>query len=177
MTLVSASGVTLYKVLVAVPCGEMVHARFAQDLALMLSYTTYTRPEMEVHLALVQGTYLPRARAALVEHAMERQATHILWLDSDMRFPKDTLFRLLRHEKSVVAANYSTRQPPILPITTMEDGAHLFDHGLDVVEDCLLVQHTDVVRLQKRVDDQFPVGGVLDLYGAKVLQLLNAVEG
>lgn len=134
MTLVNEAGEKLYKVLIAIPCGETVHARFAQDLALMLSYTTFVRPEMEVHLAMVQGTYLPRARAALVAHADERQATHILWLDADMRFPKDTLFRLLRHDKPVVAANYATRQPPILPVTTMEDGSPLWESGLDLVE-------------------------------------------
>ncbi len=134
MTLVSDSGQPLYKVLIAVPCGELVHARFAQDLALMMAYTTHVRPEMEVHLAMVQGTYLPRARAALVAHAVERMATHVLWLDADMRFPKDTLFRLLRHEKPVVAANYPTRQAPILPTAVLEGGEYVFDHGSDLVE-------------------------------------------
>lgn len=159
--LVNESGEKLYKILIAVPCGETVHARFAQDLALMLSYTTYVRPEMEVHLAFVQGTYLPRARAALVAHAMERTATHILWLDADMRFPKDTLFRLMRHEKPVVAANYATRQPPIIPVTTMEDGALLFDHGLELVEakqtgmGCML---TEVAVFQKIGKPYFAVG-------------------
>lgn len=146
--LVNEAGEKLYKILVAVPCGELVHARFAQDLALMLSYTTFVRPEMEVHLAFVQGTYLPRARAALVAHAMERSVTHILWLDADMRFPKDTLFRLMRHEKPIVAANYACRQSPIIPTVVMEDGSPLWESGGDLIEarhagmGCMLVDMT-----------------------------------
>lgn len=159
--LVNGAGEKLYKILIAVPCGETVHARFAQDLALMLSYTTYVRPAMEVHLAFVQGTYLPRARAALVAHALERTATHILWLDADMRFPKDTLFRLMRHEKPVVAANYACRQPPIIPTVTREDGSPLWGSGLDLVEakhagmGCML---TEVAVFQTIGKPYFAVG-------------------
>ena len=135
--LVNEAGEKLYKILIAVPCGELVHARFAQDLALMMGYTTYVRPEMEVHLAFVQGTYLPRARAALVAHALERQATHILWLDADMRFPKDTLLRLLGHEEAIVAANYPSRQPPFIPTAMDNDYQPVFSgEGLSEVRAC-----------------------------------------
>jgi len=113
--LLNESGDKQYKVMVAFPCGEMVHADFAYDLARMIGYTQFVRPEMNVLLYHVKGTYLPRARARLVQEALDQSCTHILWLDSDMRFPKDTLVRLLMHEKPVVAANYSTRQQPYLP--------------------------------------------------------------
>lgn len=113
--LLNESGEPIYKVMIAVPCGDMVHAQFAQDLALLMGYTTFVRPQMEVSLYVLRGTYLPRARAALVNKAIETQATHIFWLDSDMRFPKDALIRLLLHDKHVVGVNYPTRIPPILP--------------------------------------------------------------
>jgi hypothetical protein len=103
------------RILVALPCSEMVHADFAYDLAGMVGYTQFTKPEWTLLLYHVKGTYLPRARAALANVALEQGCSHILWLDSDMRFPKDTLVRLMAHGQSIVAANYSTRQPPFLP--------------------------------------------------------------
>ena len=127
MTVLDATGEKQYRVLVAVPCGDDVKAGFAQDLALMLAYTTFVRPQMEVHLAFLRGTYLPRARAGLVKYAEDRTATHILWLDSDMRFPKDTLLRLLGHEKHVVAANYPMRTPPIIPTVVDEQHQPVFE--------------------------------------------------
>lgn len=126
MTLLNEHGEKVYKVLVAVPCGDLVHAQFAQDLALMMGYTQYVRPEMEVHLAFLRGTYLPRARSELVKYAEDKQATHILWLDSDMRFPKDALLRLLLREVPIVGANYPTRIPPILPTALGMDRQPIF---------------------------------------------------
>src|SRR3990167_5756236 len=127
--LLDKHGAPKVKVLVAVPCGDQVAAGFAQDLALLMGFTTFAKPDMELALAFLRGTYLPRARAVLVQHALDRQATHLLWLDSDMRFPKDTLLRLLAHDKPIVAANYPTRTAPILP--TALDGETrepIFEH-------------------------------------------------
>lgn len=135
--LVNAQGESLPKVLIAVPCGTEVKADFARDLALLVGYTTYVRPNMELPLFFVKGTYLPRARAALVDEALTRGCTHILWLDSDMRFPKDTLVHLLGHEKPVVAANYPTRQAPILPTALDMEGVPVFQgEGLTPVRTC-----------------------------------------
>lgn len=124
--LVSASGEKQYKILIAVPSGDFVHALFAYDLAMLVGYTQMMRPEMPVHLSILRGTYLPRARATLVEHAASVQATHILWLDSDMRFPKDALIRLLVHDQPIVGCNYPTRIPPILPTALTEDRQPMF---------------------------------------------------
>lgn len=118
MTLVDTDGKVLetpVRVLVAVPCGEMVHADFAYDLARMVGYTTLVKPAVVILLYHLKGTYLPRARATLMNEALEQDCTHILWLDADMRFPKDTLLHLLGRAKPIVAANYPTRQAPILP--------------------------------------------------------------
>ena len=123
MALVTETGAPIEKVLIAVPCGDQVAAGFAQDLATLYAFTTYARPDTELALYFLRGTYLPRARAGLVQAAIDRCASHILWLDSDMRFPKDTLLRLLAHGRSIVAANYPTRTAPIVP--TAVDGQRL----------------------------------------------------
>lgn len=126
--LVKETGEPIRRVLIAIPSGEQVAAGFAQDLALLMAYTTFVQPETELPLYFVKGTYLPRARATLAQKALDLACTHILWLDSDMRFPKDTLLRLLGHGRSIVGANYATRIAPILP--TAKEGpdlAYCFD--------------------------------------------------
>ena len=135
MTLVTEAGQPIEKVLIAVPCGDMVAAGFAQDLATLYAYTTYARPDTELSLFFLKGTYLPRARAGLVTAAIERCATHILWLDADMRFPKDALIHLLQHGRSIVAANYPTRTAPIVPTAVDGQRREVFERADVALQD------------------------------------------
>jgi glycosyltransferase involved in cell wall biosynthesis len=100
---------------VCVPTHDMVPALFANDLAGMLAYTADTVGDrVRVNLLMLTNTYIQQARNRLVRYALEhKHAPHyLLFIDSDMRFPKDALFRALAHDKDVVAANYPTRQSP-----------------------------------------------------------------
>ena len=70
----------------------------------------------ELSLQVLRGTMLSRSREELIERAlMDPHVTHILWLDSDMRFPQDIIGRLLKHDKLFVAANCSKRVHPAVP--------------------------------------------------------------
>lgn len=160
MALVNAAGERQSRVMVAVPCGDDVKADFAASLALMLGYTTFVRPDLELPLFFAKGTYLPRARAALVNTAMEKGCTHILWLDADMRFPKDTLLHLLHHDKPVVAANYPTRQMPIEPTAEGLDGMPVVSgEGLEAVKSCGMgVMLTDLDVFRKMGKPYFAIG-------------------
>ena len=62
-----------------------------------------------------RGSILPRSRTTLAQKALESGATHLLFLDSDMVFPPDTLHRLLSWRKSVVACNCPTKMLPSTP--------------------------------------------------------------
>lgn len=135
--LLDEAGNPRYKVMIAVPTRDSVKTGFARSLALLMAYTTFVRPGMEVFLYFVQGTFLPRARAGLVQAALDRTCTHVLWLDSDMVFPKDTLLRLLGHGVPIVAANYAMRQAPILPTALDTDRQPIFaSEGLVDVRAC-----------------------------------------
>lgn len=101
---------------ICIPCQSQVAAEFAYDLARLTTATAVQRPDIELRLFLHQGSILLNQRQDLVKKALEAEATHILWLDSDMRFPKDTLVRLLTHSAPVVAANYTTRKHPLRPV-------------------------------------------------------------
>lgn len=148
--IVDANGNRRVKVLIGMPCGEMCHSDFAYDLAMLVGYTQMMRPDITLLLYHLKGTYLPRARAALANAALEKDCTHLLWLDSDMRFPKDTLLRLLAHDTAVVAANYPTRQPPFLPTALDVDFQPVFaGEGLTEVRIAgmgVMLTTTDVFR-------------------------------
>lgn len=123
------------RVAVSVPSGDSVSAGFAYDLARMMSATAAQRKDIELRLHFVRGTVLPQERHELVQAALEMDCTHILFLDADMRFPKDTIVRLLAHREPVVAANYTKRRFPNIPVArTLDTGSPLFtlpdDRGL-----------------------------------------------
>jgi hypothetical protein len=87
-------------ILVATPARDTVNATFTYDLMQL---------EGDFKFAISLGTYIPNNRIALVNQAIESKSTHILFIDSDMRFPKDTIARLLAHKKDVIGANCRQR--------------------------------------------------------------------
>jgi hypothetical protein len=103
------------RVAVAVPAGDDVKTSFLWSYSGMLLWTAINRPDIELRRFIHRSTILPSSRQGLVEEALEADCTHILWLDSDMVFPKDALVRLLEHKEPIVAANYAKRRLPIEP--------------------------------------------------------------
>lgn len=105
------------KVAICCPTGDHVAALWAHDFARMLAHTIRQRPHIEMLHLMITGSLVPKQREALVLEVLETAAdyTHILWLDTDMRFPPDTLLRLLDRGQRIVAANYVERRPPFRP--------------------------------------------------------------
>jgi hypothetical protein len=93
----------------------MVNTGFAYDLARMMAHWSakFVNQGHQLLIFNSQGTLIVNQRADLARNAVEAGADYILWLDTDMRFPKDTLERLLKHKKGIVAANYATRRIPV----------------------------------------------------------------
>jgi hypothetical protein len=99
------------KVAIAVASGDMVHAQFAQCLAGLVGYST--AKGISVQLITSGGTLIAPQRADLAAEAVQLGADAILWIDSDMVFPVDSLERLAQHGKDIVACVYSTRREPL----------------------------------------------------------------
>ena len=94
---------------ICLPMGDKVHAGFAHDLAVATGYYAATQsPDMQFHIR--QGTILAEERSHLCDAALENDADWLIFIDSDMRFPKDTFERLIAHGEPVVAANCSKRR-------------------------------------------------------------------
>lgn len=93
---------------ICIPSGEMVHAEFALSLAAIVGSTKAPK----VSLWNQRGAILPHSRNLLVKSALGADATHLLWLDSDIVAPPFTLDRLLAHREPIVGATYAKRSPP-----------------------------------------------------------------
>ena len=97
--------------LIAVPCHEMVHAEF------MKSLMELERPE-ETGYAQSTGTLVYTTRTLIANKAVEMGFDRVLWLDSDMTFPPDTLLRLsedMDKGLDMVCGIYFTRKAPVMP--------------------------------------------------------------
>ena len=52
-------------------------------------------------------------RTWLVNESIKKGGTHLLFVDSDMIFPQDTIPRLLAHKKKIIGVRYKKRKFPI----------------------------------------------------------------
>lgn len=127
-------------VAILTPCQDLVGAGYALDLSKMVGRVARSRPDIELAQFQVRGSIIPQQRETLAQSALQIAATHALWIDADMRFPKDALERMLAHEKPIVAANYTRRRPPYLPTAEDRDKGYLFTEpgnvGLAEVTSC-----------------------------------------
>lgn len=110
----SQTDITTGHVAVCVPTNGMVHANFAYCLVAAIRYTELQG--ISVSLVMHEGTVLSNQRQQIAAEAiLEHRADHLMWLDSDMTFPANTIVRLLSKNKEVVCAAYSKRVEPFIP--------------------------------------------------------------
>jgi len=102
------------RVVICVPVDEKVLWNFCLSLVQMMSHTLTQNEVMLGGLGVkyVSSSLIPSSRYLLAKQALESGATHLLFLDSDMAFPPDTLVRLIRHDEDMVGVNYLGRRPP-----------------------------------------------------------------
>ena len=103
-----------------------------------------------VHHAWMDGTIIPGLRMDLAKRALEMEATHILWIDCDMKFKPENVRKLMSRDKDIVAANYYRRLPPHEPTAIGLDGKYCRPKvGLEEVIYCgmgLMLTKTSVFK-------------------------------
>ena len=102
------------KILIAVPCMDMVSARFAQSL-------TTLRKVGQCTVSFLIGSLVYDSRNKLAGLAMQMDADYIMWFDSDMVFQPDTLERMMdvmdKHpEVDILSGLYVRRGAPFTPV-------------------------------------------------------------
>lgn len=102
------------KILIAVPCMDMVSARFAQSLTTLKKVGQCT-------VSFLIGSLIYDSRNKLAGLAVEMEADYIMWFDSDMVFRPDTLERMMavmdeHPEIDVLSGLYFRRGHPFTPV-------------------------------------------------------------
>ena len=88
---------------ICTPTRESVLAGFVYDLV------NLTRAYPDSIFTISTGTYLSNLRTLLARTAVDNGVSHVLFIDSDMKFPPDTIKRLLEDDKDIVGANCASR--------------------------------------------------------------------
>ena len=121
------------KVGICVPCMGTVRVEFMRSLVALTSHFLQTKipgyPANRYTLLTTQGSMLVQLRHNLVQSALKEKCTHILFLDSDMKFPKTILNDLLAAKKDIIAANCTTRSMPPEPVAHDLNGERLYSNG------------------------------------------------
>lgn len=105
---------------ILLPTRDFVNTGFAFDLARLVGFTV-GNTENRVVIYTSSGTLLSQQRQDLAQDAIKAGCTHTLWLDTDMRFPKETLIRLLERDKPIVCCNYAKRRFPTEPVAVKKN--------------------------------------------------------
>jgi hypothetical protein len=121
-----SSETTDIKVAICIPCTDYLPVDFVHSLLALQAFTTDWNKgakekgwnELDVNAFIFRSSLIVGSRTELVKDALQWGAEWILWLDSDMAFPPDTLARLLERKHHMVGSNYVKRGIPTMPVTT-----------------------------------------------------------
>lgn len=134
------------------PTRDLVPASFAVDLAQLYAYTIARGPWATVTVGFKAATYIHMGREYFLEDAIQQGATHVLWLDTDMSFPRETAVWLALHDQPIVGCNYLTRHGSHSWTAMREDGTRIAttstSEGLEAVDAMgfgVVLMRTDLV--------------------------------
>lgn len=101
---------------VCVPARDEVHTAFAFDFAKMVGHDVKFRCNDDNGLKLytMAGTLIFDQREGLVKTALSEGCDAVLFIDSDMRFPKDIISIMLSRNVPILGVNAVTRRRPVL---------------------------------------------------------------
>ncbi len=128
----------------AVCVSDFIHADTVTDMVTMFTVSPCTA-------FFFRGSQVPEQRNQAVMAFLETTHTHLLFIDSDMRFPATTLQRLLSHNVGVVACDYRKRITPHDPVTTYKPNSKFA--GLLQVESvatgCMLIRRDIIDQMSQ----------------------------
>lgn len=144
-------------VIVCVPSLGTWCSDFGKSLVLLFTYFTQNKVPgaFGQRLSIISGesSMLSQSRESMAKMALRTEGcTHILFLDTDMVFPRDLLNRLVAHKKPVVGCNCTTRVSPIMPVAHDLQGnriASIGRTGLEEVQQtgmAVMLISTDVLK-------------------------------
>lgn len=110
---------------------------FPVCLARLFAHCAYQLPTgSKLDINVISGFDTAQCRRKIAAQALERGDTHILFIDDDMEFPYDAAVKLIAHDKDIVAANYTSRVFPVVPLAYRDNGRihSMYRSGLECVD-------------------------------------------
>jgi GT2 family glycosyltransferase len=94
------------------------------DMVYRSFFTSFVRMAKPVDYEFILPTIPPAhfsenhaaVRNGMVKEARDKGCTHVLMMDTDQRYPADTIIKLLNHNLPVVCAKVHRRYPPFDPL-------------------------------------------------------------
>lgn len=100
------------KIILAMACQDIIRAKTAHAIACATIGDSNI-----IDFLMMQSCDISSARTWLVKQAIEKGATHLFFVDSDMTFPHDTIQRLLARDKDIIGVEYHKRVFPLVTVT------------------------------------------------------------
>lgn len=113
------------KTLIAIPAMDQCSSLFAASLA-----TLKGKDDAVVSMELSSLIY--DARNHFASNAVSGDFDYVMWFDSDMTFPPDTLQRMIKHMedgKDIVSGLYFRRRPPYSPVLFKRLSEEVLENG------------------------------------------------
>src|SRR5579872_3430273 len=111
----------LPSVAIGIPSNDYWMADFGVALAMLCAKARAVTSKL--HVMNRKSSRTAENRNHIARAALEAQADYLLFLDSDMIFPADTLALLLAHGKDIAGGTYVKRVPPHTVLGVPLDGA------------------------------------------------------
>ena len=101
-----------HRLAICIPCRDTMHSACAFSLYNLSKFLTESNIEHKLFLS--PGTLIANQRHELVKSAQEWNATHVMFIDSDIEFEPQHVINLIEFDEDIVAAAYSKRVEPII---------------------------------------------------------------
>ena len=113
------------KLLIGIPSYDYMHAEFVKCLSALLIHLTQKGIPFDV--SINNGTLVYIARDKIAHKAINKEYTHVLWLDADMIFQPSIFDELMDCEADFVTGIAHSRRPPYLScvFTNIDDLNHM----------------------------------------------------
>jgi len=109
-----------YRVLIGIAAYDKINVETCASLL-----TLQINSKIPIQIRFAPYTYIHVARSALLYQAVEIDATHIMFIDSDIVFPKDGIERLLNQDKDIIGGLYHKRTGDNSPVIFKQVGDKL----------------------------------------------------
>lgn len=92
------------------------HPRMTLSLDRLIQYTRTERSDLNLGIKKYSGTLIADNRNQIVKKAIGVDASHVLFIDSDMCFDEDALLQLLACNRDIVSGLCTIKSPPYHPV-------------------------------------------------------------